>query len=102
MRAVGLSDLDAATRAVLAVPRADWTSTAKQLIADAHVADIWRKRFGTAHPKGGTGSLYAQAMLGPTAALRPCSASYCAALGAVIQALEAWRGRWATAKDQET
>jgi len=93
MRAVGLSDLDVATRALVAVPRRDWAKMAEGLITDAHTADRWRKRHGVAHPGGGTGSLYAQATLYPRAASSECSARYCAALMVILTALEDWRAR---------
>lgn len=93
MRAVGLSDLDVAARALLAWPRRDWAEIARALIEGAHTADIWRKRHGVAHPGGGTGSLYAQASLRPRVPSSECSARYCAALGTVLAALEAWRAR---------
>lgn len=93
MRAVGLSDLDLATRALLAVPRDTWSDLAAELIEQAHNADVWRKRTGSAHPGGGTGSLYAQASLLPRTPTSQCSVQYCAALSVVLQALENWRGR---------
>lgn len=93
MRSVGLSDLDVATRALLMQPHSDWDGFAGRLIADAQAADMWRKRHGVAHPSGGTGSLYAQATLYPRAASSACCARYCAALGVVLEALAAWRGR---------
>ncbi|MCF2872230.1 hypothetical protein L0664_14235 [Octadecabacter sp. G9-8] len=93
MREVGLSDLDLATRALLAVPRDTWAVFASSLIVDAHAADLWRKRHGVAHPGGGTGSLYAQAALYPRAATSMCSARYCAALSVLLEALLVWRGR---------
>lgn len=97
MRRVGLSDLDVAVRALLARPRRDWAAFAAELIERAHTADIWRKRYGVAHPSGGTGSLYAQASLHQRAAASDCSPRYCAALVVVLKALEAWRTR----SDQE-
>lgn len=93
MRAVGLSDLDVAARALIALPRRDWGDVAHKLINDAHAADKWRKRHGVAHPAGGTGSLYAQAALRPRVATSQCSARYCAALAVVLQALDTWRTR---------
>ena len=93
MRGVGLSDLDAATRALLAQPRETWQAAAAQLIDDAHTADLCRKRLGQAHPNGGTGSLYAQARLGQRVTTRNCGQHYCAALSVLLQALEAWRNR---------
>ncbi|MFB1024943.1 MAG: hypothetical protein QMC33_06310 [Octadecabacter sp.] len=93
MRSVGLSDLDLAARALLAVPQETWITAAGHLIEAAHAADLWRKRHGRAHPSGETGSLYAQASLCPRVATSPSSARYCAALLAVLQALELWRNR---------
>jgi hypothetical protein len=93
MRSVGLSDLDLAARALLALPQDTWVAVAGQLIEAAHTADLWRKRHGRAHPNGGTGSLYAQASLRTRVASPPSSARYCAALLAVLQALEMWRRR---------
>jgi hypothetical protein len=93
MRSVGLSDLDLAARALLVVPQETWITAAGQLIEAAHTADLWRKRRGRAHPSGGTGSLYAQASLCTRVATSPPSARYCAALLAVLQALELWRNR---------
>lgn len=93
MRSVGLTDLDLATRALLAVPRTAWAEMAAELIADAHTADLWRKRFSSAHPNGGTGSLCAQASLYPRAGSAQSSALYCSALSTLLHALEAWRNR---------
>ena len=93
MRSVGLSDLDIATRALLAVPQSIWAETAAKLINEAHTADLWRKRRGCAHPNGGTGSLYAQASLYPRAGTSQSSARYCAALSALLRALDTWRNR---------
>lgn len=93
MRAVGLSDLDVATRALLSLPKDKWANVAADMIEGAHAADLWRKRYGVAHPGGGTGSLYAQATLRPRAATSQCSARYCAALAVVLAALETWRSR---------
>ena len=93
MREIGLTDLDLATRVLLAVPRGRWAATAAELIADAHTADLWRKRQGCAHPNGGTGSLYAQASLYTRAGTSRSSARYCAALSALLLAIDAWRNR---------
>jgi hypothetical protein len=93
MRSVGLSDLDLAARALLGLPQETWAAAAGQMIEAAHTADLWRKRHRRAHPSGGTGSLYAQASLCPRVATSPPSARYCAALLAVLQALELWRNR---------
>lgn len=93
MRAVGVSDLDLAARAVMAVPRDRQTEFAAGLLEDAHVCDLWRKRFHTAHISGGTGSLYRQASLYKTAPQDRVSWEYCNAFSIVLQSLEAWRTR---------
>jgi len=93
MREVGLSDLDVATRALLRGPPQGWPQEATRLIEQAHCADIWRKRTGSAHPGGGTGSLYAQAVLADPIRERCCSPEYCAALMVVLQTLSHWRAR---------
>ncbi|PVA08066.1 hypothetical protein [Thalassorhabdomicrobium marinisediminis] len=93
MRQVGWSDLDMAARALLARPPAERPRAARAMIEAAHVADLWRKRFGTAHPGGGTGSLHAEACLHARRAARPGSPEYCAALAQVLAALAAWRAR---------
>lgn len=93
MRAVGLTDLDAATRAVVLMPPANWVKAARAMMDAAHVADIWRKRTGRPHPSGGTGSLYVQATLHPVAAASLADPRYCAAMAAVLLALSDWRLR---------
>lgn len=93
MRRVGLSDLDVAARALLAAPRTDWGDVARALIEGAHTSDVWRKRHGSAHPAGGTGSLYAQASLRPCVPSSACEPPYCDALAVMLQALETWRNR---------
>ncbi len=93
MRAVGLSDLDLATRAVMAVPQDAQAQFAQELLCDAHACDLWRKQSGGAHPSGGTGSLFAQATLFPTVQVNGADKAYCAAFMVVLQALNAWRTR---------
>lgn len=91
MRRVGLSDFDLAARAVMAVSDDLQPAFAAHLIAASHDSDLWRKRHGRTHPKGGTGSLYAEAGLHPRA---PCDCggdAYVQALGVVCAALLAWR-----------
>lgn len=94
MRRVGLSDLDAAVRALLDKPESQWAAIAEQIVADADLADRWRKRRGTLAPRGGNGSLYGAAQgQGPVTGPRWCDAAYCAALGEVLRALGAYRRR---------
>lgn len=93
MRSVGLTDLDLAARAVLAVPPERRMAFVARLLDDAHTSDLWRKRRGVPHPSGGTGSLYAQASLHCLGPVTSADNSYCSALGVVLQGLEAWRAR---------
>lgn len=100
MREIGLSDLDVATRALLTEPEQVWAAIARGLIDEAHAADLWRKRFGSPHPDGGTGSLYAQASLRDRSATSHCTPRYCAALAVVLEALDIWRDRVKSGQDQ--
>lgn len=93
MREVWLSDLDLAARAVMAVRPDQQEQFASQLIEEAHVCDLWRKRFGVPHSSGGTGSLYAQASLYRSAPSGLSDSAYCRAFCFVLQALEVWRRR---------
>nr|WP_143515504.1 hypothetical protein [Pseudooctadecabacter jejudonensis] len=61
------------------------------MIEDAHASDLWRKRFGVAHPSGGTGSLHAQAQLYDVAPVVGASSAYVDAMSIVLNALQAWR-----------
>lgn len=92
MRRPDLNDLDAATRVLLARPRADWTRVAAILVSEAHVSDRVRKRLMRAIPGRGSGALGAEAMhwrrVPPRAT---CDATYCAAMVEVLAALATWR-----------
>lgn len=93
MRRVGLSDLDVAARTLMQVNPDQRAALAEKLILDAHAADLWRKRHGSAHPAGGTGSLYAQAFLLSRAPSSDCTSEYCSAMTTVLHALRRWRMR---------
>ncbi len=93
MRSVGVSDLDLAARAVMAVPPNERVHFIEVLLEDTHVSDLWRKRYGNSHPSGGTGSLFAQASLHPTSTSNRADQTYCEALSLVLKALNAWRAR---------
>jgi len=93
MRPVGLSDLDLAARIVMSVPSDKQLSFIAQLLDDAHASDLWRKRHGTTHPSGGTGSLYAQAALYHVTMEEHIDRVYYTSLGVVLQGLEAWYKR---------
>lgn len=64
-----------------------------RLMEEAHICDLWRKKFRRPHPSGGTGSLFVQATLYPMRKGDGGDADYCAALGAVLTGLELWRRR---------
>lgn len=95
MRRVGLSDLDAAARALMAVPPAVRPAFARALIEAAHCADRVRKRTGQPEPSGATGSLFVQAGLHPQRPAAFACSEYVQSMEAVLQALVAWRGRGA-------
>lgn len=61
MRPVLLTDLRAAAAVLAAAPEADWPGLAQRLVSEADAADRYRKRFGRAHCRFGTGSLMAAA-----------------------------------------
>jgi len=96
MRAIGLSDLDLAARALMCVPASQQRAVAARLLEDADVCDRWRRRFGTIHPSGGTGSLYAQAALGAVTSVSTVGPDYIAAFQVVLQAVSDWRTRHGT------
>ncbi len=61
MRPLLHGDLVAAARALLAVPAAGRDAAMASMLAAADRADRYRKSFGRAHPRHGTGSLMAAA-----------------------------------------
>lgn len=62
MREVLPGDLSAAARALLPLPEAARRAAAKRMIAEADIADRYRKRTGRAHALYGNGSLMAAAL----------------------------------------
>jgi len=94
MRQILLGDLAAAARVVMGLPGPAARDEVRTMLAQAHLADCWRKRTGRAHPRHGDGSLMAVAM-----ARRPPpepfagDAAFLAALGIVIAELRRWRDR---------
>lgn len=87
MRPVYLSDLDRATRAVLAAPKMNRATTARQIVAAADVADRFRKRLSKPHPRFGTGTLTSAICDLPLARARYCDTEYRACLALVLAAL---------------
>ena len=93
MRRVGLSDLDAAARALMTKPQPDWPQLARGMIEAAHLADLFRKRTGWPHPDGGTGSLFVQAALIGQRNVAFADPGYVLAMQTVLRALTDWRAR---------
>ena len=95
MRPLLPGDLDCAVAVVMAQPPEDRPRVAAQLLAQADVADRYRKRLGRAHPVFGTGSLMSAALGWPDAPRGGVyDASYCVALIVVLTAVQDWRGRF--------
>jgi hypothetical protein len=83
MRPLLPGDLECAVAVVMVQPPEARAGVAAELLAQADLADRFRKRLGRAHPDYGTGSLMSAVH----------DASYCAALIVVLTALQDWRGR---------
>ncbi|MFT5066750.1 MAG: hypothetical protein ACJAXK_001197 [Yoonia sp.] len=88
MRCVRLTDLNIATRVLMAAPLNSQRDLIDKLIQNARTADKYRKKTGRAHPKWGVGSL-ADACIGQIRVPRPaaCDALYLESLSTVIAAL---------------
>lgn len=71
MRPILPGCLDLGVAALLAVPPGARAGLAARIVAEARVADAWRKRQGRAHPLWGDGSLMAAALRYPRAPLPP-------------------------------
>jgi hypothetical protein len=94
MRPILPGDLDQATRALIPLARQDWPAHAARLVLAPDRADRFRKRTGRAHAAWGDGSLMAAALLiGPRGQAPWCDDTYCAALAAVLTALQLRRQR---------
>lgn len=92
MRAVGLSDIAAAARALMRVPEADRPALMQALIDEAHRADRFRARFGRVHPRSGNGTLMAAALAHAQAEVAgPGDGAYLAALAQAIDGVLEWR-----------
>ncbi|KPQ06779.1 MAG: hypothetical protein HLUCCA12_09230 [Rhodobacteraceae bacterium HLUCCA12] len=88
MRAVGLGDVSAAARALMAVPEPARPALMRRLLDEAAQADRYRLRRGRAHPVLGNGTLMARALACPLADVAgPGDPAYLAALAQVIEAV---------------
>ncbi|MFD2739868.1 hypothetical protein ACFSUD_09830 [Sulfitobacter aestuarii] len=93
MRAVLHSDLIAAARALLLVPRDERPALCETMLREADWADRFTRRLGRMHPLWGNGTLLAAARRRDWAdEPRVNQPDYCACLLLVLQALAARRG----------
>ena len=88
MRPLLPGDLDAAVRALLAVPEGERPALARALVRDASAAEAYRRATGRAHPIKGTGSLMSAAHRRAMAPLpETCDRGYCACLLDLLRVL---------------
>lgn len=93
MRTITHGDVAAAARALAPLSPATRRGAAWALLERAHAADLFRKRFGRAHPLWGNGSLMAAALARGCAEREPLLAdpAYLEAMATVIVAVLDWR-----------
>lgn len=85
MRAIHLSDLNLATRTLLAVPARARAATMQDLVGAAQVADKFRKQTGRAHSVYGNGTLGAACQHRKKAKMPDrCDETYLECMGIVI------------------
>ncbi|MGY6703942.1 DUF7742 family protein [Roseinatronobacter sp.] len=76
-------------------PCRDWPQVMAEMLAEAHMADCYRKRLGRVHARFGNGTLMAAALARAPAACatcaRPSAPRYLAALACVSSAIADWR-----------
>ena len=89
MRPVHLTDLDIATRVLLAIGEADRMTAACRIVATARIADRYRNRLRRRHPDWGDGTLAAAAtaQVSPVAAQR-CDRAYLRSLRLLLDAID--------------
>lgn len=92
MRPVLHGDVVAVARVLLWAPEVGRHALMRQLLEQASVADLFRKRLGRGHPVWGNGSLMAAAMSRPMMR-EPFldDPDYCRCLVVVFEALILWR-----------
>ena len=92
MRPVLHSDIVAAARVLLALPKEGRLQAMRKMLERAGAADLYRKRFRKHHPDWGNGSLMAVAM---RYKMRPepfmDDLDYCRCLMLVFESLLSWR-----------
>lgn len=95
MRTITQGDVSVAARAIRGLPPDVQRHAISLLLEAAHAADIFRKRFGRAHPLWGNGSLMAAAMVAGGGRQDPFASDlpHLEAMAAVIEAILDWRRR---------
>lgn len=90
MRRCLIGDITTAAAALSAAAPPDRPRLADRLLAEAHAAHAYAKRFAKPHPAWGNGSLMARAL-----ALLPCASAPAdlAALTEILAAITRFRGR---------
>jgi len=92
MTTVGLGDVAAAARALMAVPEVERMPLMQRLLDEAGQAARYRRCHGRVHPRLGNGTLMERALACPQAEVAgPGDPAYLAALAQVIEAVLAWR-----------
>lgn len=88
MRSITQGDIAAAARAALARPAPERAAAIAALIAEAELADRYRRRLGRLHPCLGNGTLMAAALArGAVPEPAPGDPAYLRAMAQVIEAL---------------
>lgn len=88
MRSVHLTDLNIATRVLMAAKECHRQTLAQDIIANARIADKFRKKTGRNHVKWGAGSLAdACRHLSKARRLQDCDPLYLRCLATVVAAL---------------
>lgn len=94
MTGVGLGDVSAAARALMAVPEPERAALMLRLLEEATRAARFRRCHGRVHPRLGNGTLMERALACPLAGVTgPGNAEYLAAMAQVIEAVLDWRCR---------
>ena len=89
MRSVHLTDLDLATRVLLAIDVSHRATSASGIAAAARIADRYRKRLRHCHPVWGDGTLAAAALAwGHPVAPGRCDLAYRRTLGLLLGAID--------------
>ncbi|WP_347313120.1 hypothetical protein [Defluviimonas sp. SAOS-178_SWC] len=95
MRTITHGDVTTVARAVRGLPPDEQRRVILKLLDRAHAADLFRKKFGRAHPFWGNGSLMAAVLVDTRAWAEPflSDISYLEALSLVIDTVLDWRRR---------